>query len=297
MNTSEKVIIGAVATVVGASMIGSCSKNKNDRAIAAWENTQGTQGFINLNAVRDAFRENQSVADFEKRVNEIFEGDNLVVFDAKEHRNGFVIEAREDLDGSKSTTNKDDLLFTLQVENRTATLKGAGVNSYYKESWIYEVPADAQQRMAQGPRQGSSFTSSPFFWWWMLSPGWGGYYTPMGRYDTIYQHRRSYRDTRDYRDQVSNNGSFATRMGRQHGSTYDRALSQRSAKRSSYIRNTIKSPGFKQKLAASKNKTGSATRSQMRSSSGARRSGSFSSSSKSSSGSRGYGGFRGSSGF
>lgn len=295
METKDKVVVGAVATIVGVSMLNTCSSRRED-AVSDWENAQGTQGFINLNDVRDAFRDNEAMPAFEKRVNEIFEGDNLVVFEAKEVNGGFEILAREDLDGSKSTTSKDDLLFTLQVKGRTATLKGAGVNDYYKESWLYEVPANAQQQMASSQHSHSSFASSPFFWWWVLSPGWGGYYTPMGRYNTIYSHRSTYRNSSAYQTQVSSNGRFGSSMSQKHGSTFRNSTSTPSAARKSYIRSTKQSPDFKSKLAASKSTTGSSARSQMRSSSGSKKS-SFSGSSNKSSSSRGYGGFRGSSGF
>lgn len=294
METSEKIIVGVVATAVGIGMVSSCSRNNKAKDLANWEGTHGTQGFINLNDVRDAFRSNESMVEFENRVNELFEGDNLVVFQAKEVTKGFELSAREDLDGSKSTTSKDDLLFTLSVKGRTATLKGAGVNKYYTESWIYEPPAGAAAQVQDRTRH-SSFSSSPFFWWWVLSPGWGGYYTPMSHYNSIYAHRTSYRSSSAYRSQVSRNASFESQMSKKHGSSFRSSMASASSQRKSYIRSAPKSPGFKQKLAASKGKTGSAPKSQLRSSSGVKRS--FSGSSKSSSSSKGYGGYRGSSGF
>lgn len=298
MGTSEKLIVGGFATVIGISMLSQCSNSRQDKSLSNWENSQGTQGFINLNDVRDAFRSTQKMADFESRVNEIFEGDNMVVFEAKEIRGGFKLMAREDLDGSKSTTAKDDLLFTLSVEGRTAQLKGAGVNKYYKESWIYEPPAGSQQQVQQVHHRSSSIASSPFFWWWVLSPGWGGYYTPIGRYDSMYSHRNSYRSSSSYRSQMTRNGKFGTSMSQKHGSSFRSAVNSPSSNRKSYIRTQPKSAGFKEKLAASKKTTGTSKKSQLRSTSGKSRSfsGTSSRSSRSSS-SRSYGGYRGSSGF
>jgi hypothetical protein len=298
MEKSEKLIVGAFATVIGFSMVGNCSKSRANNAVGDWENSHGTQGFINLNDVRDAFRANDSMQEFEIRVNEIFEGDNLVVFEAKEISKGFELKGYEDLDSSKSKTNKDDLLFTLSVKGRTAELKGDGVNGYYKETWIYEPPPGSAEKV-QDVQHRSSFTSSPFFWFWVLSPGWGGYYTPMGRYNSMYSHRTTYRNSGSYGSQVGRNAKFEGQMGSKYGSSFRSSMSSSSAQRKSYIRTAPKSPGFKEKVAASKGKTGAAKKSQFRSSS--RKSGSFSgtsnkSSSKSSS-SKGYGGFRGSSGF
>ncbi|MEI6890855.1 MAG: hypothetical protein V5783_01675 [Pontiella sp.] len=295
MNNNEKLIVGAVATVVGFSMVGNCSKARARQDVGSWENSHGTQGFINLNDVREAFRSNESMQTFENRVNEIFEGDNLIVFEAKELGNGFELKGYEDLDASKSKTSKDDLLFTLSVKGRTAELKGAGVNSYYKDTWIYEPPPGSEERVRDVQHR-SSFASSPFFWWWVLSPGWGGYYTPMGRYNSMYSHRTTYRNSGSYGSQVGRNAGFEGQMGTKYGSNFRNSMGSSSAQRKSYIRTAPKSPGFKEKVAASKGKTGAAKKSQFRSSS--RKSGSFhgTSSSRSSS-SRGYGGFRGSSGF
>ena len=195
---------------------------------------------------------------------------------------------------------KDDLLFTLRVKGRTAELKGDGVNSYYKETWIYEPPAGSEEKVRDVQHR-SSFASSPFFWWWMLSPGWGGYYTPMGRYNSMYSHRTSYRNSGSYGSQVGRNARFEGQMGSKYGTSFRNSMNSSSAQRKSYIRSAPKSPGFKEKVAASKGKTGTAKKSQFRSSS--RKSGSFSGTSTKSSGSRkssssrGYGGFRGSSGF
>ena len=295
MRKKDNLIVGGVATVIAVVMVKDCSRNRRISAVDEWQNAQGTQGFINLDGVRDAFRQNQSLYDFEKRVNEIYEGDNLVLFSAREVSKGFELKAYEDLDGDKNKSGGDDLLFTLGVRGRTAELKGAGVNSYYKSSWIYEPPADAVQQIHTTSH--ASFASSPFFWYWVLSPGWGSYYTPMRHYDDIYAYRSGYRSSQGYRDQVRRNTSFGSSMSSRYGSGFRNSMNNASSQRKSYVREKASSTGFKEKLAASRGKTGSAPRSQMRSSSSSR-SGAFSGSSRSSSSrSSGFGGFRGSSGF
>lgn len=300
METKDKIIAGGALTLLGISMLGGCPKSdkKQDKALADWENSHGTQGFINLNAVRDAFRSNQSMPDFEKRVNEIFEGDNMIVFEAKEIKDGFVIEASEDLDGNKRTTSGDELLFTLQVKGRLATLQGKGVNKYYKETWLYELPPEAQQTEVVHHHR-SSMASSPFFWWWVMSPGWNGYYTPRGRYMDLRTHRTAYRGSEDYVGQTMQNGSFGKRMENKYGSSYRNAVNQPSSKRTSYIKKHTSNSAFKDRLAASSKRSGAATKSQMRSRTSASKSKSFSGSSSrgGSSSGRSYGGFRGSSGF
>ena len=299
METTEKVIAGAFVTVVGVSMLGSCSDNRKARAQAQYNSqaslvsgskeVRGAEGIVNLNEVREAFRATHEMAIFEQRVNEIYEGEQLIVFEAKEVKNGFQLLAREDLDGSKTTSSSDDLLFTLSVKGREATLKGAGANSFYNETWLYEAPPGAAEQVREVRH--SSFASSPFFWWWMLSPGWGGYYTPGYRYDSMYSHRGTYRSSRAYRDQVSRNGSYTKR----NASSFRGSSKTMSSQRKSYVKKMPSTSGYKQKMAASARKTGSGYTSQSRSS-GSKKSSFFGSSRKSSS-SGGFGGFRGSSGF
>lgn len=301
METTEKVIAGAFVTVVGVSMLGTCSRNRSSQEQIRYspqpvspavdsKEVRAAEGIVNLNEVRDAFRATHEMAVFEQRVNEIYEGEQMVVFEAKELSNGFQLLAREDLDGSKSTTASDDLLFTLSVKGREATLKGNGANDYYKATWLYEPPADAATRVTEVHNR-SSFASSPFFWWWVLSPGWGGYYTPMSRYDSMYAYRSGYRNSGSYRDQVSRNTSYA----RKNGSSFRNTSSTMSSQRKSYVSKMPSTSGYKQKIAASSRKTGTSAKSQTRSS--GTKSSSFSGTSKKSGSSKGYGSFRGSSGF
>ena len=137
-----------VATgIASASLLAGCG---DSREIKQWKAAPGTNGFINLDDVEKAFKKGQKADEFEKRVNEIFEGDSLVVFKSqKTGGSGFVYYAYEDLnkDGKVKTgtlTASDDLLFTLTVANSRVTLQGAGVNKYYKSSWAYK-PAEEKQ--------------------------------------------------------------------------------------------------------------------------------------------------------
>jgi hypothetical protein len=117
-----------VAGMATASAISGC-----DKSTKQWANSPGTNGFMNLDAVKKAFQKNSNVEDFEKRVNEIFEGDNLIIFSSDETSRGFIYTAKEDLDGDKTISPPDETLFVLSVLGGTATLQGAGVNEYYKE--------------------------------------------------------------------------------------------------------------------------------------------------------------------
>ena len=137
-----------------ASLIAGCGGNDQGK----WAAAPGTQGHINLDAVKEAFQKNPRYDDFEKRVNEIFEGDRLVIFEAKSVSGGFNYTAKEDLDGDKKMSPADDTLFTLLVANGTATLKGAGVNSYYSQS---QVVANTAFTSRMASRYGAGFRKSP----------------------------------------------------------------------------------------------------------------------------------------
>lgn len=240
-----------------------------------WENSYGTQGKINLNAVKAAFQKHPDLPGFEKRLNEIFEGDNLIIVDAKRVPDGFSMSGFEDLDKDKKViAGKDDLLFTLTVAKGTCTLKGEGGNSYYNESWRYDVN---QARSHYNSRRHSTI---PYFFMWYSMRSWrGSYYTPHSRYDSMSSSRRSYRATSGFKSQVSANSGFEKKMQSTHTSNYSAA--KPTPTRSNYVLKTKSSPTFASTLSKSKSSSGwgkrSASSSRSRSSFGS--SGGFRSSS------------------
>ena len=74
-----------VASVASASLLAGCG---DSREVKQWKAAPGTNGFINLEDVEKAFKQNQQADEFEKRVNEVFEGDSLVVFKSSQKRWG-----------------------------------------------------------------------------------------------------------------------------------------------------------------------------------------------------------------
>ena len=58
--------------VAAAPVAAACSSGPS---YEDWAATDGAAGRINLEEVQNAFQESESVTEFEKRVNEIFEGD------------------------------------------------------------------------------------------------------------------------------------------------------------------------------------------------------------------------------
>ena len=62
--------------VAAAPVAAACSSGPTSSgpSYEDWATTDGAAGRINLEDVQTAFKESESVTDFEKRVNEIFEG-------------------------------------------------------------------------------------------------------------------------------------------------------------------------------------------------------------------------------
>lgn len=255
-----------IAGMTAASLVSGC-----DNSTKQWESSPGTRGFINLKAVEKAFKKDSDVARFESRINEIFEGDHLVVFSSKPITGGFVLTAQEDLDKDKKPSEGDDPLFSLTVADGKATLQGMSVNSYYTSSWVYNPREENRGNYTR------SHYHRPYFHYWYWGRGWGGYYTPMGRYDSIRQHRSSYRKSSAFRSQVKSNVTNENYMAKRYGGGFRKSAKSQSGVRKSYVSRTMKSSGFKQGLSGSKSTSGWGARG--------------------SSSSRGFGGMRGSSGF
>lgn len=242
MNQKEILKLIAMGGLSATLMTG-CGK---DDYRSHWKKSNGTQGLINMRAVKDAFNKRKEAKEFEKRLNEIFEGDNLVLIKSDKVEGGFKLEAFEDLDNNKEIdSNKDDLLFVLTVKNGLCTLKGMGKNSYFEESWPYNERSEK--------RHYSNHGSHSHFYYWYYTRRWGGYYTPASSYNSLYAWRNSYRGSSRFRTQISRNNSFASDMQTSHGSKYTNT--KESSVRQSHINSSYNSAGFNDKLAAAKSKS------------------------------------------
>lgn len=256
---NRKVILTGVASL---SLLAGCGGDAK-----RWKKAPGTKGMINLDAVKQAFQRDQSVHNFENRVNEIFEGDNLIVFSSRKEGNGFKLSAYEDLDKDKKATQKDDLLFTLTVKDGRCYLKGYGANSYYDQTWRYGHVSYSTRRYSS-----YYYRSRPsFFMWYGGYNRWSGsYHTPTSQYDSINRHRSSYRSTPAFRQQVTKNSVYDKSMAKKLGSKYSTATRAVSTKRENYIKKTSSSRSFNKTLSSSRSRSGWGVRSSGSRSSGSR---------------------------
>ena len=194
-----------------------------------WAATDGAAGRINLDDVQTAFKESESVTEFEKRVNEIFEGDGIILIKAEQTDTAFVLEGWENLDGNITIDEgTDEKLFTItEKEDKSYDMRGHHANGYYHSSW----------------------GAGNFLFTYLLLSSFAGpryvYATPASRVAPIRNDRGLYRNSSAYKSQVSKNGSFFNRQKSFAGSSYDSADRTRSSARQSYQSRARSTGSFK----------------------------------------------------
>ena len=216
-----------------------------------WAATDGAAGRINLDEVQEAFKKSDSATEFEKRVNEIYEGDGIVLIRVEQDGSRTTLEGWEDLDRSKEIEDaNDDLLFSIVKNNDQHEMRGYGANSYYHHG----------------------FGAGDFLFTYMILSSFGpryAYYTPITRYDTISRDRSNYRNSSSYRNQVSKNTSYFNKQKSFAGSSYDQASKNVSSSRQSYLNSQRSTGNFKSSATGVRSSWGSSSRSSLgRSSSG-----------------------------
>lgn len=213
---SLSLVLGASMMVAGPVIAGCSSGVSADQ----WAATEGAIGRINMEEVEDAFKKSQTVEEFEKRLNEIYEGDGIVLVRAKDEEGKRVIEGFEDLDGDFDLDPaRDDLLFTITNEGGANDLRGQGANQHYR----------------------SSFGGGNFLFTYLIFSSLGrggyGYYTPRGRGPQMQSQRNTYRGSTAYTGgQVKRNSTYYSKQ---------RASSGLSSNRTSYIGRTKTSGAFR----------------------------------------------------
>lgn len=222
---------GIIAT---APLIAACSSGPS---YEAWAATDGAAGRINLDDVQEAFRNSKSPTDFETRVNQIYEGDGIILIRAKQDGGKLVLEGWEDLNGNNDIDDaQDDQLFSIVKENNEYDMRGHHANGYYR----------------------SHFGAGNFLFTYMIisSMNRGYYYnTPVGRGTAMRQQRTSYRQSSRYGSQVSRNGRFASQQRGFTGSRYQQASRNVSSGRQTYQQTQKASGGFKSSSSISRGST------------------------------------------
>lgn len=245
---AKKASKTTVAALAGASLLAApvaaaCSAGPT---YEQWASTDGAAGRINLDEVQQAFQQSQSATDFEERVNEIYEGDGIILIRVDQDGETMTLEGWEDLNGSQRIEDdSDDRLFSIvRNERNEHEMRGYGANGYYR----------------------SGFGAGNFLFTYMLlsafNPLGGRYYysTPTARYDTLSRSRAQYRNTGSYRTQVSRNTSYFDRQKSFAGSQYDQASKNVSRSRQTYLNSRRTTGSFRNSSTGVRSGWGSSTR-------------------------------------
>ena len=124
-----------MAALAGASLLAgpvavACSQ---EPTYEEWAATDGAAGRINLDEIQEAFKKSDNPTDFEKRVNEIYEGDGIVLIRVDQDGDRMTLEGWEDLDKSGEIADaSDDRLFTIVRDHDEHEMRGYGANGYYR---------------------------------------------------------------------------------------------------------------------------------------------------------------------
>ncbi len=248
MMRKKRVSKTTIALLSGASLLAGpaiAACGSSGPTYEEWAATDGAAGRINLDEVQKAFTDSDSPTDFEKRVNEIYEGDGIVLIRVEQDGDRMNLEGWEDLNKSKGIEDaSDDRLFSIvRDHNREHEMRGYGANGYYR----------------------NSFGAGDFLFTYMLLSAFspmGGYYyrTPINRYDTISRNRSNYRNTPGYRSQVSSNSTYFNKQKSFAGSSYDQASRNVSSSRQTYMGSQKSTGSFKSSATGVRSSWGSSSR-------------------------------------
>ena len=186
-----------------------------------WSDSASAHGVINMDAVKNAFNKAKTIPEFEKRLNEISEAENLVIVEMEKLDNGFELTAWEDLNRNGFDTESgvssedDDALFKITANSTCAKIVGLGANSFYN-SEICPYPGANQKTTAENSSHYGRRYHRPMYFWGYHR--WGGprYYTPHRDMSGLYRDRYAYRNSNQYVSQLGNNDQYISRMNNSH---------------------------------------------------------------------------------
>lgn len=169
---------------------------------------EGSNARINLEEVQKAFFSSKGsdfngwMGAFEKRVNEIYEGEGIVSIDANRANNRLVVTGFIDKNQEPGFQSGEEKLFSIEQTGEAAN---------------NQVPVKVANGDGATYYQGHhSLLDNPFLQAFLimgLMNSWGGrYHTPPGSYGALRTHRTSYRNSPAFKVQSAQNKSFATRF-------------------------------------------------------------------------------------
>ena len=220
--------VSAGSLLAGAPVLAACGPSDSGPSYSQWAATDGAAGRINLDDVQEAFMESSSATEFEDRVNEIYEGDGLILIRARQDGDRLTLEGWEDLDANNRIDDAvDDQLFAIVKEDDQHELRGYHANSYYHSHFgagdflfTYLII--------------SSLTRGPYY-----------YQTVPDRATDIRRDRSSYRGSSRYDSQLERNRQYTSRQQTFAGSRYQDAGRNVSSGRQTYQQTQRSSGAFR----------------------------------------------------
>ena len=216
----RKMRLGTALSLGGIVAAGPLLAACGEPSYEDWAATDGAAGRINLDDVQEAFKNSDSATEFERRVNEIYEGDGLVLIRAKQDGEQLTLEGWEDLnnDNTIDEANDDQLFAIVRGSNGDHEMRGYHANGYYN----------------------SHFGVGDFLFTYLLisaiTPRFGGYYytTPPSQGPQMRSQRTTYRNSSAYGGQVQRNANYNSKQASFAGSRYQSSRGNVSSNRSSY---------------------------------------------------------------
>jgi uncharacterized membrane protein YgcG len=199
------------ATVALTLALTGCARHDEQEAHYVSPQVQGQAARINLEEVDKAFWAskgsdfNSWMGNFEKRVNEIYDGKEIVGIDAQRQTDKLVVTGFIDKNNQPGFQSDDDKLFTIEQTGQAANDQVPYRVSGYNGSTPY-VYQESHHSLLDNPFLQAFLISQMFH-------GWGGhYYTPHSHYTVIHHYRDSYRTTPYYHSQQASNRDFNSRF-------------------------------------------------------------------------------------
>jgi len=199
--------IVAIACLAVISSVSGCSTSSHTQHYVSGA-IQGQGQRINLEEVQKAFFEtkgtdfNSQMSAFEKRVNEIYDGEGVVALDATRENNRLKVIGFISKNNKPGLQPGDEKLFTIEQT-------GDVVNN----DMPYRVAGGDDRPYYEGHR---SILDSPLIQMMLISHmmgGFGGrYYTPYSSYGGLMNYRNTWRQSPSYAQQQASNNSFFSRF-------------------------------------------------------------------------------------
>ena len=204
---SLTVVLSLALVLAPATLTGCSSGGVKEHYVSP--EIQGVSQKINLEEVQKAFFEtkgekdfNSKMADFEKRVNEIYDGEGVVALDATHENERLTVIGYIDKDKKPGFQPGDEKLFAIEQT-------GAVVNNELP----YRVAGYDGRPYYEGHR---SILDSPFVQMMVMSHmlnSWGGrYHTPYSNYGGLMGNRNTWRQSPQYTQQKTANQGFFSRF-------------------------------------------------------------------------------------